>query len=559
MVTMGPRQRGRIERFQRQYDRPRDAQAELLAALLRRNARTQFGREHGFATIRTPAEYQRRVPIRTWDEVAPYVDRILTGQTGVLTAEPPFFYHRTTGTIGKPKMIPVTRRCEALSAATHRQWVLKALEDNPRMLKRRVMAVLNTAIDGYATGRQAYGTVSGSIYFRVPARLRLLYAHPYDVCAIEDIATRRYALMRYVLDKSCSFAFTGNPMGLATAFEFAEKNSEILIRDIHDGTLAPEFPLPDALHAAALNDLKPNRPRARLLASVRARTGRLRPADYWPDLSLAGCWIGGSMGHFVPRLREWTGEVPFRDVGYMASEGIFSLPQANESVAGLPALHAVFFEFLPEHAFGKPDAPALLAHELEPGRNYQVIVTTTGGLYRYAMQDVIGVVGIERATPLIRFLYKAGQVQNLQGELMTVEHVMAALTALAPQIGGHPRHFQVVGDLDRRRYALHIEPQDALVPAALPGLLSAFDRALIAINETYGFFRADRLLNPPCLRLMRSGWLERITAEHMARSGRDAQFKPPVLVATPAHPDMVEQALDWPEEEIGERRVAGAS
>src|SRR5262249_43826007 len=183
----------------------------------------------------------------------------------------------------------------------------------------------------------------------------------------------------------------------------------------------------------------------------------------------------------------WTGEVPFRDVGYMASEGIFSLPQANESVAGLPALHAVFFEFLPEHASGKPDEPALLAHELEPGRNYQVVVTTTGGLYRYAMQDVIGVVGMERATPLIRFLYKAGQVQNLQGELMTVEHVMAAMAALAPEIGGHPHHFQVVGDLDRRGYALYIEARDVLASASLPALLRAFDPALLARNEAHGF------------------------------------------------------------------------
>src|SRR5262249_36502492 len=166
------------------------------------------------------------------------------------------------------------------------------------------------------------------------------------------------------------------------------------------------------------------------------------PADYWPDFSLAGCWIGGSMGHFVPRLREWCGDVPFRDVGYMASEGIFCLPLRNESAEGLPALHAVFFEFVPEHEFGKPDAPVLLAHELGGGGDYHVIGTTSGGLYRYAMQDVIAAAGRHQAPPLIRFLYKAGQVQNLQGELMTVEHVMAAMAALSPELGGRLRHFQ---------------------------------------------------------------------------------------------------------------------
>src|SRR5262245_13337795 len=243
-----------FDRFMSQYERPREAQAALLAEILKRNADTEFGREHGFGTIRTPADYQRQVPIRLWADIAPYVERMVEGQSGVLTAEQPYFYHRTTGTSGKPKMIPVTRRCETLSTLTLRQWVLKALQDNPQMLKGRAMAVLSTAIDGYTAQRQAYGTVSGSIYFRVPPALRKAYAHPYDVCAIESIACRRYALMRYVLDKECSFAFTGNPMGLVAAFDFAEKNSEILIRDIHDGTLAPEFPLPDALYAAALSE-----------------------------------------------------------------------------------------------------------------------------------------------------------------------------------------------------------------------------------------------------------------------------------------------------------------
>lgn len=549
MVGVSTSVQDEIDRFMTQYDSPRETQANLLAAILRRNSGTRFGKEHGFAKIRGAADYQRHVPIRQWMDFAPYVDAVVEGEPGVLTKERPFFFHRTSGTTGKPKMIPVTRRCEALSKITHRLWVLKALRDNPAMLKAGVMAVLNTAIDGYTARHEPYGAVSGNIYFRLPQILRRAYSHPYDVYAVENVAARRYALMRYALDRNCSFAFTGNPMGLVTAFDFADKNSEVLIRDIHDGTLAPEFPLPDALHATALNQLPPNPRRARLLADMRQRRGRLCPADYWPGLQVAGCWIGGSMGHFVPRLRAWCAEdVPLRDCGYMASEGIFSIPQANGSLDGLPALHAVFFEFLAEPDFGKPDAQALLAHELEPGRNYHVVVTTTGGLYRYAMNDVIQVGGRQQATPLIRFLYKAGQVQNLQGEMMTVEHVMAAMGALSPELSRRLHHFQVVADFDRRGYALHIEPVETFAPGQLRQLLAGFDQALMTVNENYGQFRGDQLIAPPRLSVMRGGWLERITADHMAVSGRDSQFKPAVLVARPDHPELAEQVLDLPEE-----------
>jgi hypothetical protein len=549
---------GEIDRFMRQYDSPRETQGALLASILRRNAATEFGKEHGFAGIRTAADYQRQVPIRQWVDIAPYVDGVIEGRPGVLTKERPFFYHRTTGTTGKPKMIPVTRRCEALSKITHRFWVLQALRDNPRMLDGRVMAVLNTVIDGYTPRREAYGTVSGNIYFRLPAILRRAYSHPYDVYAVENVEARRYALMRYALDKACSLALTGNPMGLVTAFDFADKHSETLIRDIHDGTLSPDFPLPDALHAAALNQLPPNPRRARALAAARAKAGRLQPTDYWSGFSLAGCWIGGSMGHFTPRLRDWCGEgLPFRDAGYMASEGIFTVPQANNSVDGLPALHAVFFEFLAEHDFGKPDAPALLAHELEPGRNYHVVVTTTGGLYRYAMNDVVRAAERQQETPLLRFLYKGGHVQNMQGEMVSIEHVMTTMAALAVETGVRLRHFQIIAEIDRRRYALHIEPSESLAPGQLRQLLTGFDRALGAANENYTIFRTDQMLNPPRLAVMQRGWLERITADHLARSGRDSQFKPAVLASAPEHPEMVEQSLARSGDERGELRAAG--
>ena len=264
------------------------------------------------------------------------------------------------------------------------------------------------------------------------------------------------------------------------------------------------------------------------------------------------------MGHFTPRLRDWCGEgVPFRDAGYMASEGIFTVPQANNSVDGLPALHAVFFEFLAEHDFGKPDAPALLAHELEPGHNYHVVVTTTGGLYRYAMNDVVRAAGRQQETPLLRFLYKGGHVQNMQGEMLSIEHVMTTMAALAAETGVRLRHFQVIAEIDRRRYALHIEPADAPSPGQLRQLLAGFDRALGAANENYTIFRTDKMLNPPRLAVMQKGWLERITADHLARSGRDSQFKPAVLASTPEHPEMVEQSLAWSGDERGERRAVG--
>ena len=87
---------------------PEQAQARVRRALLRDNADTVFGREHGFATIGSAAEYARQVPIRDYETLRPYIGRIMAGETGVLTAEAPFMFTTTSGTTGEPKFIPVT-------------------------------------------------------------------------------------------------------------------------------------------------------------------------------------------------------------------------------------------------------------------------------------------------------------------------------------------------------------------------------------------------------------------------------------------------------------------
>ena len=185
------------------------------------------------------------------------------------------------------------------------------------------------------------------------------------------------------------------------------------------------------------------------------------------------------------------------------------------------------------------------------------MVTTTGGLYRYAMNDVVHVAGRRQATPLLRFLYKGNHVQDMQGEMMYDR----ACHGDAGRIGGgdrwqaapFPGHRRARPAALRAPYRAH----RGAGPGQLRRLLAAFDRALGEANENYTIFRTDQLLNPPRLAVMQKGWLERITADHMARSGRDAQFKPAVLASIPEHPEMVEQSLAWSVDERGERRAAG--
>lgn len=539
-----------IAHFMRQYGTVRETQGALLDSLVRRNRDTVFGVEHGFREIRDAGDYQRRVPVRQWAEFSPYVDQVVQGRNDVLTREPPFLFNWTSGTTGSPKMIPFTRRCEAAARLTHRIWIYKILLDNPELLsgpglmQGRVLALINAGVDGYTESHVPYGSVSGNMYFRMPQIIRQAFSNAYDVYHIESIEARYYTLLRFALQQSCSFMMSGNPSGFQFLFEMADRLGETLIRDIHDGTLAARFEVPNHVRAAAINELPPNPERARALSKAKEGTGRLRPIDYWPDLRVIGCWLGGSMGHFAPSLRDWCGEsFRFRDIGYMASEGFFTIPLGSDTPDGVLALHSAFFEFVPEEDFGRPEAPVLLAHELEAGSNYHVVITTTGGLYRYAINDVIRVTAMDGGSPSIRFLYKGGNVQNMQGEMVSVEHVMATMSAATSALGLNLRHFQVVADLANRRYVLQIEPLQGLPQPALHALLSRFEKELGAQNVNYEYFRAHGVIDTPRLRLMQPGWYARITADHLARGRRESQFKPLVLASTAQHPEMTEMEI----------------
>ena len=87
---------------------PASAQREVLRTLLSNNRDTRFGREHGFADIRDPAQFRERVPIQDYEQLRPYVDEQRRTGAPALTKETPLFYAQTSGSTGAPKYIPIT-------------------------------------------------------------------------------------------------------------------------------------------------------------------------------------------------------------------------------------------------------------------------------------------------------------------------------------------------------------------------------------------------------------------------------------------------------------------
>jgi hypothetical protein len=240
-----------------------------------------------------------------------------------------------------------------------------------------------------------------------------------------------------------------------------------------------------------------------------------------------GCWLGGSAGIQARHLTEhFDADIPRRDLGLIASEGRLTVPIEDGTAAGVLAVHAIFFEFIPEDEMSETAPRTLLCHELEEGRRYGVVLTGANGLYRYDLNDVVEVRGFHRRAPVVAFVRKGRDMTNSTGEKLHLNHVLAAVRGAERATGLGVWQFRVIPDVEAARYDVLVE-----LATASPGrpqlaeFVSAIDRGLAAVNVEYRAKRASGRLGTPRLFVMRPGWSERLCGLDFHRGRREAQYK----------------------------------
>ena len=271
---------------------------------------------------------------------------------------------------------------------------------------------------------------------------------------------------------------TANPSTLIQLAKLADARKDDLIRDIADGTLSerPNSPGRGSRRPSGGGSRAKDPARADELEAIVERSGRLLPRDFWPEMQLLAIWTGGSVGAYLPALREDYGQIPIRDHGLSASEGRMTIPVADGTAAGILDVATHFFEFIPESEYGGPDPIVLEAHELEEGKNYYILLTTSSGLCRYNICDVVRCTGFYHSTPMVEFLHKGAHIANLTGEKISESQVVAAVRGASDEMRLCLSHFTVSPVWgDPPKYHLHIEQAD--IPGAAPRRIAGHCRS----------------------------------------------------------------------------------
>jgi hypothetical protein len=282
-------------------------------------------------------------------------------------------------------------------------------------------------------------------------------------------AFRYVTLLFLVLARDLRLVSIWHPTFLIRLLDGLPQWIDRIARDIAEGTLSPPGPIGAVARTRLERTLAPDYRRSRELRRLRAAD----PCEIWPRLSLVSCWGDGparahaeQLAHRVPRAR-------VQAKGLIATEGIVTIPFQGQHPL---AVCSHFFEFI------DPDNRPRLAHELEMGVEYTVVLTTAGGLYRYRLGDRVEVNGWIDQTPSLRFIGKDDRVSDHFGEKLSDGFVARVIDAVFDE--RRPRFAMLAPENTPAgmAYTLYVESE-----TPLPSTLVAALECELRRNPHYGW------------------------------------------------------------------------
>jgi GH3 auxin-responsive promoter len=406
---------------------PESAQRELLLRrIVRPNEACEFGKAHRFSAVQSVHDFQRAVKVCGYEGFRRDVRRMMRGEAGVLTSEPVRRFLITRGSTARPKYIPLTSSLVRDKWRAFQTYWSLVRGDHPEVGGGQMIANFFEACHEHTSRGGALCTSESYFWNSFSAGDRTAqYPLPPEILKISDPEARRYTITRILLETEVSVLMCLTPGTMVQFFEILERYPDLLEEDVKRGGLSAAMAVEPEVRQYILARYQGNPARAQELRAAWA--SKQAAAHLWPNLALAVCWHSPVLQPYLALLGKSLGTLPQRDYITMATEGVIAIPSEDSLSGGVLAVDTHFYEFIPEELAELDDPPTLLAHEIEPGRKYAVVLSTSGGLYRYKLGDVVQVRDFMGATPVVEFLHRNGHTCSLAGEMLTEDQVASAV------------------------------------------------------------------------------------------------------------------------------------
>ncbi|MGN0485971.1 MAG: GH3 auxin-responsive promoter family protein [Acutalibacteraceae bacterium] len=531
---------------------PVETQEKILLQIMDKNKDTEYGRKIGFKNVHSVADFQRIVPLTTYEDYDEYVERMLNGESNLMMAAKCVRYCSSSGSVGKPKVLPKSAKdifnMQSMGFAATPACAAKWFKKNGMKFPKQVgpVAVILTGHE-MKDGKMCNG--AGQVpftYLKPISKFFMTTPNDFLYPENEEAVDSSYFHLRFALQRR-DLTYLGSMVVtlLTTMFDYFEHNWEMVCDDIEKGTIDPSVKCPDDLRKKWEKKFKPMPERAEEIRRE-CRKGFDTPIAprIWPDFVWSYGMVGSNLKFYVQKLRKYIGDAPIHNMGYAAAEGYMAMPvelNVNDYVL-LP--RSLFFEFIP---VDDPDCERpLTLGEVEVGKDYELVVTNFSGLYRYKIEDVVRVTGYYNKTPKVEFLYRNNLAMNIANEKTTTQMVDWAAVKTQEKLGISFKGYSFYADtnVDPVRYMLLAEPEGDISYDMIPQIEDTLNEFLCESNEKYFKYRRWGMLAAPKVCFLKKDTYADYR-EMLKKQGKVLnQIKPVTVINTPEREEFFLSHID---------------
>lgn len=434
---------------------PIKVQRETLQALLSKATGTEYGQKYNFNTILTAEQYRERLPVVHYEDIRELIVRTMEGENNILWPEEIKWFAKSSGTTdAKSKFIPVSPT--VLEDCHFRGGkdviaVFNKLNPEAQVFSGKTLALGGSSEVSKTNNNCQYGDLSAILISNTP--------------------------------------FWANMMKTPDSSIMLMSNWEEKIEKICETTIKEDVRCLAGVPSWFLT----------VINKILERTGKANLHEVWPNLEL---FIHGGIS-FTPYREQYKKLLPDSKMKYLetynASEGFFGLQDDPDDEAMLLMLdYGIYYEFMPLSEMGKSNPRTLMLEEVVTNTNYAVIITTSGGLWRYMIGDTISFTSTKPYK--FKITGRTKLFINAFGEELIIDNATQALKFACDKTGADVFEFTAapvfMDDKHKGAHEWLIEFKNA--PENLEVFADLLDRELQKLNSDY---EAKRLLSLERLRI----------------------------------------------------------
>jgi hypothetical protein len=462
--------RMRLWRIEGWKNNPVDAQREVLQDIVTAAQYTEFGRKHRFHELFNVRDFKQAVPVHEYDDLKPYIERIMSGEQNILWNTPVYWFAKSSGTTSdKSKFIPVSdESLEDCHYKGSKDVLSLYYQFNPdsELLTGKGLVIGGSHSINPMNAEAQYGDLSAVLLQNSPFWGHWLRTPDLSIALMDEWESK-----------------------IARLAESTIKENVTSISGVPTWTLV-------------------------LFRRILEMTGKKTMAEVWPSLELF-MYGGVSFTPYKEQFEKLIGKnINYLEM-YNASEGFFAAQESpGDDGMLLFTDHGIFMEFMPVSEYGKKYPQTIGLQDVQTGKNYALIISTNGGLWRYILGDTI------QFSSLNPFRIKvSGRLKhyiNAFGEEVIVDNTDRAIAIASQKTGAIVNDYTAApvyfSDTSNGAHEWLIEFEKE--PDNIDTFTRELDAALKSINSDYEAKRyKDIALRVPVIHSLKkgifNGWLSK--------------------------------------------------